>query len=385
MEVYILDSLYRRTIVVDKFESLIWAERLNAIGDFELHIVSTLENRTRFIPGVNLAVNTSNRVMTVETVQDVTDDDGRRILKITGPSLENILKHRMLALLTAGDYLPYGDLTDTPFNLLSDMFDYICVTGTLNAGDIISPLIVQDTDWYPTDTISFPSETIFFPASIQTLYDAIKGILDAYSIGFKIVRHPSLNLLYADFYMGSDRTTGQSTLPAVIFSPDLDNLRNTNRLTSSALHKNVAYVFNSTDVTLVYEDNVDTSIAGFERRVLMVECDDGLTSDERIQKGKDELAKNRMFSALDGQLSAVASYQYETDYYLGDLVELRDDDGTTSNMQVTEQIFIHDKEGERTYPTLSINTFIYPGSWIAWDYSQEWDDLGATEYWEDQP
>jgi len=385
MEVYILDSLYRRIIVVDKFESLIWSERFSSIGDFELHIVSTLENRTRFIPGVNLAVNASNRIMTVETVQDVTDDDGRRILKITGPSFENILKQRMLALVTAGVWSPWGDYSDTAANLLSDMFNYVCVDGTLNAGDIISPLITGATDWYPTDTISFPTESIFFPASIQTLYDAMKGILDAFAIGFKIVRHPSTNLLYADIYMGSDRTTGQSTLPAVIFSPDLDNLRNTNRLTSSAVHKNVAYVFNSTNVTLVYEENVDTSIAGFERRVLMVECDDGLTLDERTQKGKDELAKNRMFLALDGQLSAVATYQYEVDYYLGDLVELRDDDGTTSNMQVTEQIFIHDKEGERTYPTLSVNTFIYPGSWIAWDYIQEWDDLGAVEYWEDQP
>jgi hypothetical protein len=50
-------------------------------------------------------------------------------------------------------------------------------------------------------------------------------------------------------------------------------------------------------------------------------------------------------------------------------------------MQVSEQIFVCDGEGERSYPTLAINQFIMPGSWLAWDYNQVWIDLGATEYW----
>jgi hypothetical protein len=116
----------------------------------------------------------------------------------------------------------------------------------------------------------------------------------------------------------------------------------------------------------------------------MVEGDDALDVDGLTQLGKDELAKNRMFSALDGQLATMTAYRYEVDYYLGDLVELRDDDGTTSVMQVTEQIFIHDKEGERAYPTLSVNTFITPGSWSAWDFAAEWDDFD-TEHWDELP
>ena len=56
MEVYILDSLLRRVQTVEKFESLVWTERYSAWGDFEIHIVSTLENRNRFIPGVQLAI-----------------------------------------------------------------------------------------------------------------------------------------------------------------------------------------------------------------------------------------------------------------------------------------------------------------------------------------
>jgi len=382
MEVYILDSLYRRIAVVDKFESLIWAERMRAAGDFELHIVSSAQNRSIFVPGVNLAVNTSTRIMTVETVQDSTDDEGRRVLKITGPSLENVLRQRIIAMDDAGEWVPWESDEDDPRAIATDMFHDICVTGILNAGDIISG--VTEGSFYPTDTIDEPSDLIVYIPDIQDLYTGLKDLCDAYMMGFRLVRHPVTNTLYFDVYMGSDRTTAQTALGAVVFSPDLDNLRNTNRLTSSALFKNIAYVVNDTDHEVVYLDDVDPGIEGFERRVLLVSCDEGLTSEEMIQKGVDELAKSRMMTALDGQLATLTSYIYEVDYYLGDLVELRDDDGTTSNMQVTEQIFIHDKEGERAYPTLTMNTFIFPGSWIAWDFAQEWDDL-TTEHWDELP
>lgn len=381
MEVYILDSLLRRVQVVDKFESLIWAERMRAAGDFELHMVSTLENRNLFQPGVNLACNNSTRVMTVETVQDVTDDEGRRTLKITGPSYENVLRHRMLAWSDAGVWEPWV-WEEAPLTILAAIFTDICVTGILNAGDIISPLTLGD--YYPSDTIAAPTEEIVFDPGYVDLYTAIKDVCDAFAIGFRFVRHPSTNILYFAFYMGSDRTTSQTTLPAVVFSPDLDNLKNTNRLTSSSLYKNVAYVVNATGHEIVYLDDIPTDIDSFDRRVLLVVADDDADSAAMIQLGKDELAKNRMFSALDGQLAAQTPYRYEMDYYLGDLVELRDDDGTSSIMQVTEQIFIHDKEGERSYPTLSVNTFITPGSWSAWDFAAEWDDFD-DEYWEDLP
>jgi hypothetical protein len=43
MEVYILDSLLRRTEVVDQFESCIWTERFSEHGEFEIDIKSTID------------------------------------------------------------------------------------------------------------------------------------------------------------------------------------------------------------------------------------------------------------------------------------------------------------------------------------------------------
>lgn len=96
------------------------------------------------------------------------------------------------------------------------------------------------------------------------------------------------------------------------------------------------------------------------------------------QRGKEELAKNRSLSAFDGELSQRSNYKYNTNYNLGDLVEMRNTDGVTNQMRVTEQIFISDNEGERSYPTLTIDLFITPGSWFAWDYNQVWADADGT-------
>jgi hypothetical protein len=57
------------------------------------------------------------------------------------------------------------------------------------------------------------------------------------------------------------------------------------------------------------------------------------------------------------------------------MVEQRNTDGVTNKMRVTEQIFVNDKEGERSYPTLSLFQFINTGSWLSWEQNQVWADL----------
>jgi len=387
MDVFILDSLYRRIAVIEKYESLIWTERFSAMGDFELHITYSTSTRNLIPIGTVLHINESYRLMRVETVEDYTDDEGRRILKFTGFSLENVYEQRLAAFQVEDYWSPY--LRDgTPREIIEYVYYSVVIDGNLDVGDIIDG-IELGSDIFPTDTIDEPVEEFFYIAPNHlSLYATIKEICDLVGMGFRLVRHPVTGVLYFDLYVGCDRTTTQSTLAAVIFSPDLDNLKNTNRVTSQALYKNVAYVI-SAGLTheIVYATDVDPDISGFDRRVLIVKADDieeldPDASDKMIQRGKDELAKNRMFDALDGELAVNTGYIYGTHYNLGDLVELRDDSGATSQMKVTEVVIINDKEGRRTYPTLALNLFITPGSWIGWSLVQEWDELD-TEEWED--
>lgn len=96
------------------------------------------------------------------------------------------------------------------------------------------------------------------------------------------------------------------------------------------------------------------------------------------QRGLEELAKNRSISAFDGEITPVSPYKYREHYDLGDLVEMRNSDGLTNQMSVTEQIFAADGSGERAFPTLTKKLFITPGSWLAWESNQVWQDAPGT-------
>lgn len=389
MDIYILDSLYRRVEVVDRFESLVWTERFSAVGDFELQLHSTLENRTRFKEGVKLAINESYRVMMVETVEDSVDDQGQQILNVKGYSLESILSNRLaLADLSDTTTNPKWSITGTPKAIATQMFHDICVTGILDSGDVI-PLI-NEGSIFPADTIPPPSDVITYEIDPKTLYEAEKNLCDLYLMGFRLVRNLDTSQLWFDIYTGSDRTSHQTALPAVIFSPGLDNLKDTSELTSIALYKNVAYVISPVGYEVVYPSDVDPSVLGFERRVLLVnatditDTDPVVASTQMIQRGYEELAKNRRLSAFDGEISQTSKYVYGVDYNLGDLVELRNTDGLSNSMQVTEQIIVSDKEGDRSYPTLSLTQFVTPGSWAAQPADKVWNDF-TTEHWADMP
>jgi hypothetical protein len=420
MEVYILDSLLRRDTVVDVFETVIWTERYREIDDFELVVQTTPVNRMRFIAGTKLAVNTSDRVMTVETVENDIDADGKVVLKIKGRGLEAIFEDRIiLGQTTPYNFIPGYLTSGTPIEVMMDFFNRCCVNGDIHPNDVL-PFYVPDTSLYPADTIAAPTDAIIVEQKPADLYTALKDLADVYDLGFRLYRDPHTRNLYFNIYTGSDRSVLQTGLTPVVFSPQLENLQNIRELETIQKAKNVAYVFYQHKVTIpgdpgdpaavppvpatpstettetiyeiVYADNMDPSAAGFERHSMYVEVSsipDDVTPDQipdyLIRQGKDALAKARPSSLLDGEISQYTQYRYKVNYFLGDLVTMQNADGVANTMRVTEHISVHDNNGERSYPTLVVNQFIDPGAWINWGYNTVWADMGATEYWNTQP
>jgi hypothetical protein len=396
MELYILDAQFRRIRVVDQFVSLIWAERFKDLGDFELVVQATRANRAIFKTGLKLAMNESYRVMIVETVEKKVDAELKAVLSIKGNSLEGCLEDRIARASNAGlATAPTWNFTLPPADAARKIFHDVCVTGVLSTSDII-PYIVEGTIM-PTNNIPEPVDPQPYALVPQTVLKAIKDICDIWNLGFRILRNFDTSQLYWDVYSGSDRTSGQTTRPPVIFSQELDNLQNTSELDTIETSKNVAYVVAQNGSLYVFPDGVPPDTDGFDRRVIFVDANDitlpsgAAGSPAQIalesaltQRGKDELAKNTAYSAFDGEINQNSQYRYQRDYYLGDLVEVRNAEGESNQMRVTEQIFVSDQEGDRAYPTLTLNQFINTGSWLSWESNQQWIDF-TTEYWADLP
>lgn len=391
MEVYTLDPLLRRQYVIDNFESLIWTERFHVYGDFQLNVISSVASRTLLTAGTLLAMNQSYYIMRVESVEDDVDAQGKKLLIVKGRSLEAILLDRV-AFLSLSDTttVPKWTITNPPATVARKVFHDICVTGVLNSYDVI-PFIVEGT-FLPMSTIPEPVDPITVDITPTTVYDVISSICNTWNLGMRMLRNGDTSQLYFDIYAGSDRTTGQTGLTPVVFAPELDNLQNTKELTTIDKAKNVAYVFSPAGFQAVYPVGVDPTVGGFDRRVLVVNATDITSTNPDItsaltQRGREALANARVYQGFDGEISQSSQYQYGRDYRLGDIVEMRNTDGIANNMRVTEQIFVSDAQGERSYPTLTLNVFINTGSWLSWMNNKVWEDLDldTTSVWNNQP
>lgn len=385
MEIYILDDLLRRIEVIDEFVSMIWTERWRDSGDFELQIQATPAMKTLLVSGKQLVITESDRVMEIEFAEDAVDDEGKKLLKITGPSLEDILKRRVAMNGLTGP-TPSNDwtITGTPGDIARWVFRKICREGMLSPSDVIP--FLKEGSLYPVGSIGEDTVVRTVDIKIDTVFKVIKDICDQYDLGFRIVRNQDESELYFDIYAGNNLTTQQSSSPAVIFSPDLENMKNTTEVNSIKDYANVAYVFSKNGSRIVYADNADATTAGFQRRIVMVDAgvDDPAgqaLQDILLAKGLEELAKHRPLMAFDGEVDQYSDYKYGRDYNLGDLVEMRSGDGSINEMRVTEQIFVSDAQGDRSYPTLAVESYITPGSWDSWG-NDTWDG-GGEDTWDE--
>lgn len=388
MDIHLLDDRLRRVAVVDVYSSLIWTERFQDYGDFVLELESTDANRRLLSEGTWFVIPGSYRVMMIETVESNTSAENERVLKVTGRSIEALLDDRVAMSSLTGDASRRWALTGLPNAVAKTIFKTICVDGALSTLDKLP--YYSANAFLPLGTIPVYPDEVKFELEIETVYVLIKKICEIYNLGFRLVRNETVRTaptLHFDIYSGTDHSTSQSSTNAVVFDEELENLSNVTELTSSAGNKNVAYVIGKNKTLEVFADGVDITSAGFQRRVLVVKADDitlpiGTALDSALaQRGREELAQYRSIQALDGEISENSSYRYGVDYSLGDLIEVRGSGGLANDMRVTEQIFVCDDTGTRSYPTLSLNQTLMPETWSTWPGQRVWFDLPETDFW----
>jgi hypothetical protein len=405
MDIFILDSLLRSIDVVDEFESIIWTERFAEKGEFELIVLPTPSNRKRFVFDTMISIPDSKRIMRVETMEETYDLDKGSVLKIKGRELISITEQRVAATRGIGDQirLKTNYTGWSPKNLMEIIFFNICFDGEISDGDNIP--FLQDRavpSLYPADTIPEPfPEGIRWTHDTPTLYVALTDIAKAYDIGFRLYKDPHASRLFFEAYVGSDRTTAQTTLPPVIFSSDMQNLQNTTEYSDNTEHFNVVVaVYEYKDefenpVTIseiVSDPELVFSSGGFDQKTKIISITQ--LPDENMelidvpeylqQLGKEELTRSRPTGIFDGEIDQAADFVYERDYFLGDLVEVRGNNGGAAYMRVVEQIIKEDSSGKSSYPSLITKTSIQSGTWRSWKYDVEWSAMGSEEYWSNQ-
>lgn len=392
IDLYILDQEFRRIDVIDIYQSLIWSERSVDFGDFEFVIIDTPEIRTRMPLGSWVTILQSERTARVESFESKISADGERIITYKGTLLEAILLDRPampdLVDLTTMPKWVIGP--DTPGNIVRQIFETVVLNGGLDSADILE-FLQPGTVNTPGGMLE-PTDLITVSMELSSVFEQIKPICEAYGLGFRIVRRePRVPMdpitFHFEVYTGTSRTSSDIDVESVIFGEEFDTLTNITEVQSIANEKNVAYVFAMHGTRIVYADGVDPTISGFDRHALYVNGSDISTAAgsalnaEMEQRGKEALAQQRSVIAFDGEIPQSSRYRYRINYDLCDRVEVRSSANLINQMYITEQIFVSDAEGVRSYPTLSFYRLITPGSWSARS-AERWDDI-TSEVWAD--
>lgn len=348
------------THLVNGFFSLIWTERYNSYGDFELNVPYSKENLDIFKINAFLQIPTSENLMIVDTVSIKNDN-----LKITGLSLESLLKRRILE----SEYV-----TSSDGEVLSSIMYTIAAKAWQGDSSRSVDYIMNDKSYTPPDDET-KLKSITFSRGDNN-YESIVSTAAIDELGFKYYFQESdLMFRFLVYKKGLN--------PNVTFSEkgftfyDSDYKESTRNFITTAYiagegegTKRKIAVINRTTTMLDQDDQQQKIIkyTGIFRREMWVDARDlqktsketNNTYKERLKdRGIEKLAdKNKEYN-IDGVIFDSGKYVLKRDYDLGDIITLRTK-YINAKVRISEVIQSWDSTGYKIYPTFTINEIESP-------------------------
>lgn len=366
MEATILDTNLEIVGIVDDYQSMIWTERYSETGDFELYGAtnSTIAKYCKI--GYIVTIPESKRAMIIESIEiDEQTNESNKLL-VSGRSLESLLFRRIVWDQT----ILNKDTLEADAAYVQDAVKKLLMDNAISPTDTNRelPLIFGVSEDPDITDLTFDSAQF----TGNTLYDAVKQFADAFDIGFKIELDEG-DMIFS-LYAGKDRSFNQSDRPFVVYSDDFDNIISSNFKNNTTNYSNVALVAGEgegSERKKIKYYSGDTEPSGMSRYELFVDArdvsstvDDGeggstqLTDEEYEQqletRGSSKLAEVEDDWSFDAQIDTINSYQYGTDYELGDILQLIGILSIQGQIRITEFIRCMDTSGYSAYPQFKI-------------------------------
>lgn len=347
MELFVLNADFESIAVIDTYESMIWTDRYNAYGDFEIYFAMD-ESLLEYIKeDYYLWLKESDHSMIIEDIKiDADTEEGNRLI-VTGRSLESILERRIIW----GQRVFSGNLQNAIQTMLNE--------------NIISPSVadrkIANFIFVPSTDSKITSLTIDNQYTGDDLYTVIKGLCEENNIGFKIVLTDDNQFAFS-LYAGADRSYDQTENPYVVFSPNFENIINSNYFSSKAGYRNVTLVAGEGEGAS-RKTTVVGSASGLDRRELFTDArdissdtEDGTLSDAEYiaqlrTKGLKNLADHMITTAFEGEVEVTRLFKYGEDFFIGDIVQIANEYGNENSAYISELIISNSDEGLSIYPT----------------------------------
>lgn len=384
LNIYVLNQDLQKIGIVDNYTSLIWAKRYVDFGDCEIYAPATPENLEIFQLDNYIIREDDDMVCRIESVELDTNIETGNYLIITGTDCRKILNQRIV-------------WKQTSFAGTAENFIRRLITQNIISPEDVDRAIPRFVlgEYYGFD------ERINLQSSYDPIGDKIAEICRMYGYGFKVSFNGE-NFVF-DIYKGADRSFGQTENPYVVFSSDFENLKSSKFLMDKSEYASVALVGGSGEGKDRLLTMVNTSIAtGINRHEIFVDAKSiskNLTYEDLVEayaggtistvsgtvyysvdgeriatldsatepknavlvdaayyalldeKGNEELATAKTLSTFEGEVEAENTYSYKTDYYLGDIVQIKNEFDIERAARIVEVVESYSEEGYSLIPT----------------------------------
>ena len=357
----VLDSDFEVVAILDKYESMIWTERAQEAGDFELYTAVSDDLLDKLSLGRYLMCDTfydrtneTARLMIIEDREIRSDSESGNKLIVTGQDLKSILQRRIVWKQT-------NVAKDTNVQTaIKTLIDDAIVSPT-NTKRTISNFVFDEI----TGTFGNIKEDAQYVG--ETLYEVMTDLCENYNLNYEVVVNFNTKEFHMHLVIPKDHTWEQTQNPPVIFSSKFNNLRNASYKNITSTSKNVALIHGEGDeYNMIKADIGSDDNEGLSRREMFVnasdlsqELEDGTIYSEEtyrnmlITRGKKSLREvNKDAEVYEGEAdNSVSGYIYGKDYDIGDIVEIVNDYNIESKVWVKEMVLSVSTTGETLVPT----------------------------------
>lgn len=347
MDIYVLNTDLERIGIIDTYVSLIWTKRYYKPGDFELYVPASVEILEILKHNNYLQRDDDDRIMIIERLEIKTDAENGNYIIASGRSAESLIARRIVWKQT--------NLSGTVESCIRQIIDENCITTTATDARRKIPLLKLGTE-------SGFTETMTQQLRGDNVAEWLETVCMTYGWGWKITLDGGEFVF--SLINGIDRTYENAAgTPYVTFSPDFDNLVNSNYVHDTTNFKNSALVLGEGEGTA--RRGISAGLIGdsyLNRYEVYVDARDVSSNDGEIpvheyyelllERGTQVLSESTITELFDGEVDYTGIYKYKSDYDIGDIIQIENEYGIKATSRIIEIIEKDDETGYSVTPTL---------------------------------
>lgn len=341
VEIYVTNQKFEIVGVLDNAESVIWTERYQSEGEFEIYIQAGKKAIEMLQRDYYLFRTETDRGMIIANVEIKTDAETGNYLIVTGKSLEELLGRRIIWAQT--------NMTGKAELAIRRLIEENVINPSIPGRKIAD---------FALGEIKGFEDAIEMQATGDNLKETIEGICKTYGYGYKITRKDGKFVF--DLYRGADRSYNQDANPYIVFSPEFENLLSTDYKKTMDKYRNVVLVAGEGEGLERKTQEVGEE-KGIKRYEMYSDARNASTNNGEIteeeyfaqlaEDGKATLAENTEEETFEGTVDYLTPYKYGEDYFMGDIVQVTNEYGISATPSITETIETENEEGYSLIPT----------------------------------